>query len=110
MDDILIIGNDSATINNLVTELHKEFSLKDLSEMNYFLRLQMKYTTEGVHLSQSKYISNLLCKTKMQYANPLLILVTGEEKLYSHGSDPVYVLHLCRSVVGALEYVTITRL
>lgn len=45
----------------------------------------------------------------MQYANGLPTPMTGWEKLIGFGSDHVLNPQLYRSVVGALQYVTITR-
>ena len=61
-------------------------------------------------LSQSKYILDLLHRTKMVEAKPIAtpmisgqLLSACEEKLFD---DP----YLCRSVVGALQYATLTHL
>ena len=64
----------------------------------------MRHTTKGLHLSQTKYINDLLCKAKSSSAP----MTTGH-KLSAYGSDLVKKGQLCRSVVGALQYVTITR-
>ena len=52
-------------ITKLISQLNQEFALKELGDMNYFLGVQVKYTAEGIHLSQTKYILDLLCKTKI---------------------------------------------
>lgn len=36
--------------------------MKDLSELSNFLGMEVKKTTSGVHLSQKKYVSNLIKK------------------------------------------------
>ena len=53
-------------IQALVQQLNTRFALKDLGEVDYFLGIQVKHTIDGLHLSQTKYVTNLLCKTKMQ--------------------------------------------
>ena len=54
---------------HLITILNRKFTLKDLGEVNYFLRIQVKHATKGIHLSQWKYIIDLLWKAKMQEVN-----------------------------------------
>lgn len=67
VDDILAIGSSDQIISQLVTSLKKEFTFKDLASVNYFLGIQVRPTEEGLQLSQTKYIGDLLNKSKMQY-------------------------------------------
>lgn len=60
-------------------------------------------------MCQKKYVTDLLCKTKMQYAKCVSAPMTTGQKLTSYGSDTVKNVQLYRSVVGALQYITITR-
>ena len=71
MDDILLTGNDVNVIQGLVTQLNGMFSLKDLGEIDYFLGIQVKHIESGLHLSQTKYITDLLARAKMQFAKPV---------------------------------------
>ncbi|KAM6587036.1 hypothetical protein CsatA_009641 [Cannabis sativa] len=109
VDDILITGSDSNEISSLVTQLNRQFSLKDLGGINYFLGIQVTPTEHGLHLSQTKYITDVLCKAKLECANSLPTPMTGGEKLSCIGSDPVKDPQQYRSLVGALQYATLTR-
>lgn len=64
VDDILITGSSANEIRSLVTQLTATFSLKDLRDLNYFLGIEVLKNSSGLHLSQSKYISDLLQSTK----------------------------------------------
>lgn len=96
-------------LDTLVSQLNSTFALKDLGEINYFLGIQVQPTAEGIHLSQTKYITNILCKAKLQFANGLKTPMIGGEKLSAIGSDPIQDPKVYRSLVGALQYATITR-
>lgn len=109
VDDILITISSQSVVESLVQKLNSLSALKDLGEVDYFLGIQVKSTENGIHLSQKKYVTDLLCKTKMQYAKCVSAPMTTGQKLTSYGSDPVEDVQLYRSVVGALQYVTITR-
>ena len=65
VDDILVTRSFKFEIQALVQQLNTRFALKDLGEVDYFLGIQVKHTTDGLHLSQTKYVTDLLCKTKM---------------------------------------------
>ncbi|WKA03793.1 hypothetical protein VitviT2T_021882 [Vitis vinifera] len=107
VDDILVTGYNNEEVQTIINQLNKSFTLKDLGEVDYFLSIQVRHTTERLHPSQTKYIKDLLCKAKMQFAKSSSTPMTSRLKLY--GSDPVENGQLYRSIVGALQYVTITR-
>lgn len=109
VDDILVTSSSTHAISALIKALNQEFSLKDLGQLNYFLGVEVKRTTEeGLHLSQSKCIKDLLTKAKMYTAKGVRSPMNPGQKLLSYGSYPVGNCHTYRSVVGALQYLTIT--
>ena len=103
LNDILITGSSEQVVMHLITSLNREFALKDLGEVNYFLGIEVKHTTKGIHFSQGKYITDLLCKAKMQGANPISILMTSGQKLSSYGSESIQDVKLYKSIVGAFN-------
>ena len=109
VDDILVTGSNKQEIEGLITQISTCFALKDLGHLNYFLGIQVQATDQGFCLSQTKYIKDLLTKAKMHDAKSCSTPMTSGLKLTSFGSDPVSDAQLYRSVVGALQYVTITR-
>ncbi|RVW54053.1 Retrovirus-related Pol polyprotein from transposon RE1 [Vitis vinifera] len=109
VDDILVTGSDTAAITSLIAQLNSEFSLKDLGKVHYFLGIQVSHTNNGLHLSQTKYIRDLLQKTKMVHCKPARTPLPTSLKLRAGDGDLVEDLHGYRSIVGALQYVTITR-
>ena len=86
------------------------FPLKDQGDLDYFLGIEVSTQPNGsLILTQSKYIRDLLCKTNMEEANPISYPMVGGCKLTTTGSEDVSDPTLYRSVVGAHQYVTITR-
>ena len=53
MDDTLVTGNSNEEVQSLIRDLNKQFVLKDRGVIDYFLRIQVKHTIEGMHLSQT---------------------------------------------------------
>lgn len=90
--------------------LNKAFSLKDLGQLHYFLGIEVHHTTQGLLLSQTKYIAELLEKAKMSHANSLPTPMISGLQLFKYKGDPFVDRKLYRRIVGALQYVTITRL
>lgn len=110
VDDILIAGSDSTFVQHIISELNKCFALKDLGLLNYFLGIQVTSTSDGIFLTQTKYIFDLLNKLNMLSTNSLPTPMVSSDKLTYTGTDPIQDVHQYRSVVGALQYITITRL
>lgn len=111
VDDIILIGNTSCLIQWFISKLHDEFSIKDLGHLNYFLGLEVSYLLGegGLFLTQTKYAHDILDRDGLLDSKPVSTLLSTSEYLVSIGSpftDPT----LYRSLVGALQYLTITRL
>ncbi|KAA3478260.1 putative LRR receptor-like serine/threonine-protein kinase [Gossypium australe] len=52
------------TIDEVIRDLNQEFSLKNLGELNYFLGIEVHRQVTTLHLSQKKYITELLQKAE----------------------------------------------
>ncbi|CAA7032031.1 unnamed protein product [Microthlaspi erraticum] len=50
VDDIIVTGTDSALIHQFVTALANRFSIKDPTELSYFLGVEATRTAKGLHL------------------------------------------------------------
>lgn len=71
VDDILTRGSSPFSINNLISALSLEFAVKDLGGLSYFMGIETPPIADGLILSQSWYITNLLHQTKMNEAKPV---------------------------------------
>lgn len=110
VDDILITGNNPSDVNSLIQDLNREFALKDLGNLNFFLGIQATILPNGnYHFSQKKYITDLLVRAQMHNAKGVNTPMTSGQALTSNGSVPFNNTQLYRSIVGALQYTTITR-
>nr|KYP51541.1 Retrovirus-related Pol polyprotein from transposon TNT 1-94 [Cajanus cajan] len=110
VDDIIITSNDSTLLHTLVSQLHSTFSLKDLGDLDYFLGIEVKTQSDGsLILTQSKYIRDLLNHTDMEASKPFSSLMVSGCKLSKVGTEDFLDVSLYRSIVGALQYATITR-
>lgn len=89
VDDILITGNNEAALKKLIKILDTQFSLKDLGEIIYFPRLEVKKPATGLFLSQSKYINDFLCKANMQQAKSTRAPLTSRHKFLKYGNSPI---------------------
>ena len=110
VDDIIITGSSTSLVTSLITKLDSVFSLKHLGQLDYFLGIEVKHLpNHTLLLTQSKYIRDLLSKTNMLECNSINTPMISSCKLSKHGSDHFQDISLYRSVVGSLQYATITR-
>ena len=109
VDDIIITGNSSSFVFTIITLLGKEFDLKDLGLLHYFLSLQIDYTFTGLFVHQSKYASDLLKKFGMTDCKPCKTPCSPNHHLLPNDSPLLSNPKSYRSLVGALQYLTFTR-
>lgn len=110
MDDILITGSDTQSVTTLIQSLNNTFTLKDIGNISYFLGIQIGSLPNGdLYLSQQKYISDILSRANMQSTKSVSTPMTTGQIFFTDGSDQVKNVQLYRSIVGALQYATITR-
>jgi histone deacetylase 1/2 len=96
---------------SLLVQLRQDFAVKDLGDLSYFLGIEVHATDDGLSLCQRKYILDLLKKTNMVSAKSCTTPMAVSDRL-SKGSRTFLSLvdaTQYRSVVGALQYVTLTR-
>ncbi|KAI5328355.1 hypothetical protein L3X38_027752 [Prunus dulcis] len=65
VDDMIVIGDDTAKIEELQKCLAFEFEIKDLGSLKYFLGVKVTRSKHGLFLSQRKYVMDLLANTRM---------------------------------------------
>lgn len=109
IDDILLTGNILPQIMNLIQTLGKLFSMKDLGPLNYFLGIEVTYKGDCVHLTQAKYATDLLVRTGFTDCKPLSTPSAPGQKLSMYSGEPLCDPTEYRQVVGALQYLLITR-
>ena len=62
VDDMLIVGNDDKMITSTKNMLNSRFDMKDMGFSNIILGIKIKRTSDGLVLSKSHYIDNILGK------------------------------------------------
>ncbi|XP_043710459.1 uncharacterized mitochondrial protein AtMg00810-like [Telopea speciosissima] len=109
VDDIILTGNDSSHLCILISKLGKEFALKDLGPLRFFLGIELTPNDTGLLLTQQKYIFDLLNRSHMEGSKPLSTPLSSTTRLSRSSGTPLTDPSEYRSIVGALQYVTLTR-
>ena len=109
VDDLILTGNNSTFVASIIDQLGQKFSLKDLGPLHFFLGVEVIPTKEGLFLTQHKYIRDMLSKTSMDGAKDVTTPLTTSVSLkLADGSSSVDSTEY-RRVIGALQYLPLTR-
>jgi hypothetical protein len=111
IDDIIVVSSTDAAVEALLNDLRSEFALKDLDQLNYFLGIEVKPSSDGIVLTQEKYTRDILRRVDMQDCKAMRTPLPVDKKLSLSDGDPLTSDDATnyRSVVGALQYLTLTR-
>lgn len=71
VDDLIVTGNSPTHLSKFMDSLSKRFPLKDLDDLSFFLGIEVLHTPKGMLLTQTRYIADLLHRTKMENCNPI---------------------------------------
>jgi hypothetical protein len=69
VDDLVITHHHSDLILRLKKQLVDSFDMRDLGIMDYLLSLQVLPLSDGLFISQSKYVMDLLARFQMADCN-----------------------------------------
>ena len=111
VDDIIVASSSQDAIKALLEDLRRDFSLKDLGDLHYFLGIEVKKVKDGIVLTQEKYVSDVLKRAGMMNCKVSNMPLSTSEKLSKEEGEPLSAEESTnyRSVVGALQYLTLTR-
>ena len=71
VDDIVLTGNHNGEMRRLKILLSKEFEIKDLGNLKYFLGMEVARSSNGISFSRHKYVLDLLRETSMSGCKPV---------------------------------------
>ncbi|KAI3758308.1 hypothetical protein L6452_05867 [Arctium lappa] len=92
------------------SELMKsEFEMSLVGELTFILGLQVKQTPGGTFISQSKYVSDILKKYKINDSTSMKIPIATRVKLDSDPSGKSVDVKTYRGMIGSILYLTAIR-
>jgi hypothetical protein len=109
VDDIIFGATIDSLAHEFSEEMKLEFEMSMIGELNYFLGLQVKQTTEGIFISQSKYAKDLVKRFgldgKSCARTPMSTSIKISSDLEGKSVDP----SLYRSMIWSLLYLIASR-
>ncbi|GJR12364.1 putative ribonuclease H-like domain-containing protein, partial [Tanacetum coccineum] len=83
--------------------------MSSIGELTFFLGLQVQQKEEGIFISQDKYVAEILKKFNYSDVKSASTPVDLEKPLFKDGDADDVNVHLYRSVIGSLMYLTASR-
>ncbi|PRQ49673.1 putative RNA-directed DNA polymerase [Rosa chinensis] len=109
VDDIVVTSSHDRLLQSFIDALSRGFDIKDLGPLHYFLGLQVHTSSHGLHLNQVKYAHDLLSKHDMLLTKPMSTPMSAKDSLTATDGALLDNPTEFRTLVGALQYLTITR-
>nr|GEW24618.1 uncharacterized mitochondrial protein AtMg00810-like [Tanacetum cinerariifolium] len=109
VDDIIFGSSNSKLCKEFEALMHDKFQMSAMGELNFFLGLQVLQKKDGIFLSQDKYVGDILKKIRYTDIRSAKTPIDRENPWGKDGTGKYVELHLYRSMIGSLMYLTTSR-
>ncbi|GJY21433.1 putative ribonuclease H-like domain-containing protein [Tanacetum coccineum] len=89
--------------------MHKKFQMSSMGELTFFLGLQVKQKEDGIFISQDKYVTEILKKFGFTDVKTASTPMETQKLLLKDEDGEEVDVHLYRSMIGSLMYLTSSR-
>ncbi|GJS50566.1 putative ribonuclease H-like domain-containing protein [Tanacetum coccineum] len=103
----LFIKKDKHDI--ILALMKSRFQMSSIGEFTFFLRLQVKQKEDGIFISQDKYAAEILKKFDFVSVKTASTLIETHKPLVKDEEANDVDVHLYRSIIGSLMYLTASR-
>nr|GEV53982.1 hypothetical protein [Tanacetum cinerariifolium] len=103
--------NLETTVNcdEFETLMKNRFQMSSMGELTFFLGLQVKQKKDGIFISRDKYVAEILKKFDFLSVKTASTLIETKKPLVKDEEAADVHVHLYRSMIGSLMYLTASR-
>nr|GEV36304.1 putative ribonuclease H-like domain-containing protein [Tanacetum cinerariifolium] len=109
VDDIIFGSTTKSFYDEFEALMHKRFQMSSMGELTFFLELQVKQSEEGIFISQDKYVAEILKKFDFSFAKTTSTPIETQKPLAKDKGAAYVDVHLYRSMIRSLLYLTSFR-
>jgi hypothetical protein len=109
VDDIIFDSNNTSLVKWFASSMQSEFEMSMIGELSFFLGLQITQKSEGIFLSQEKYLREMLKRFQMEDSKPMSTPMVIACNLRKDDDSPDVDQSSYRSMIGSLLYITASR-
>ncbi|GJV93471.1 putative ribonuclease H-like domain-containing protein [Tanacetum coccineum] len=109
VDDIIFGSTKKSWCDEFEALMKSKFQMSSMGELTFFLGLQVKQKEDGIFISQGKYVAEILKKFDFMNVKTTSTPIETQRPL-TKDEEATYVdVHLYRSMIGSLMYLTASR-
>ncbi|WVZ94076.1 LOW QUALITY PROTEIN: hypothetical protein U9M48_040015 [Paspalum notatum var. saurae] len=109
VDDIIFGGSSHALVSSFAEQMSREFEMSLMSELQFFLGLQIKQGPEGTFVHQAKYTRDIVKKFDMGVSKPMTTPMSTNTALDADEDGESVDQKKFRGMISSLLYPTATR-
>ncbi|GJS45915.1 uncharacterized mitochondrial protein-like protein [Tanacetum coccineum] len=109
VDDIIFGSTKKLLCTEFEKMMHKKFQMSSMGELTFFLGLQVKQKEDGIFISQDKYVTKILKKFGFTDVKTASTPMETQKLLLKDEDGEEVDVHLYRSMIGSLMYLTSSR-
>ncbi|GJU18502.1 putative ribonuclease H-like domain-containing protein [Tanacetum coccineum] len=109
VDDIIFGSTKKSLCVEFEQMMHKRFLMSSIGELTFLLGLQVQQKDDGIFISQDKYVADILKKFDFITVKTASTPMEPNKALVKDEEDEDVDVHLYRSMIGSLMYLTASR-
>ncbi|GJT94852.1 putative ribonuclease H-like domain-containing protein [Tanacetum coccineum] len=109
VDDIIFWSTRKEMCTEFEKMMHKKFQMSSIGELTFFLGLQVTQKDDGIFISQDKYVDEILKKFGFSTVKTASTPMETSKPLLKDAEVEDVDVHLYRSMIGSLMYLTAFR-
>ncbi|GJT17043.1 putative ribonuclease H-like domain-containing protein [Tanacetum coccineum] len=109
VDDIIFGSTKKSMCTEFEECMHKRFQMSSMGELTFFLGLQVKQQSDGIFISQDKYVADILKKFDFLSIRTATTPIESNKPLVKDEDGVNVYVHVYRSMIGSLMYLTASR-
>ncbi|GJT79639.1 putative ribonuclease H-like domain-containing protein [Tanacetum coccineum] len=109
VDDIIFGSTRKSWCDEFEALMKSEFQMSSMGELTFFLGLQVKQRNDGIFISQDKYVAEILKKFDFVNVKTASTPIETQKPLVKDEEANDVDVHLYRSMIGSLMYLTTSR-
>ncbi|GJV05531.1 uncharacterized mitochondrial protein-like protein [Tanacetum coccineum] len=110
VDDIIFGSTKKELCVAFEKLMRAKFHMSSMRELTFFLGLQVKQKKDGIFISQDKYVDEILKKFGFIEVKTASITMETQKPLLKDEDGKEVDVHMYRSMIGSLMYLTSSRL
>ncbi|GKC95065.1 putative ribonuclease H-like domain-containing protein, partial [Tanacetum coccineum] len=109
VDDIIFGSTKKSWCDEFEALMKSRFQMSSMGELTFFLGLQVKQKADGIFISQDKYVAEILKKFDFVNVKTASTPIETQKPLVKDEEASDVDIHLYRSMIGSLMYLTASR-